>query len=406
MGLDLKNWKKRFIAIYAGQAFSLLGSSAAQFALIWWLTVKTNSAVTLTIAAAVGLLPQALLGPFAGVFVDRYSRKQIMIASDSFVALSSAALALAFLLGEPPLWFLYLMMFFRALGGTFQSPAMQSSIPLLVPEQALMKVGGWGQLINSGAMMLGPVIGAAMMAFLPLSAIMLVDILGAGLAVSILAPIKIPDPPPQKTQFRFFADMAQGLSALRQNKPLLAVTGPILLSCIVFMPLGSLYPLLVRVHYHGTAWHNSACEFVFAGGMLIASLAVGVFGGLKRQFLMISLSLISLGTLSALCGILPSSLFPVFLILSFFMGATGTFFNVPYNAYIQKTIPAESLGKVFTLIFSAMSLTSPVGLALAGPVSDRIGIDNWFLFSGILTGAVGVFCCIFTRKYEKAPLEN
>jgi len=64
-------WRKQFIKIYTGQAFSLLSSSAVQFAIIWWITVKTSSAIDLTIASIVGLLPQVLIGPFAGVWMKQ-----------------------------------------------------------------------------------------------------------------------------------------------------------------------------------------------------------------------------------------------------------------------------------------------------------------------------------------------
>ena len=72
-----KNWKKNFFTIYIGQAFSLLSSSAVQFSIIWWITIQTGSALALTIASVVGLLPQAIIGPFAGVWIDRYNRKAI-----------------------------------------------------------------------------------------------------------------------------------------------------------------------------------------------------------------------------------------------------------------------------------------------------------------------------------------
>lgn len=90
------SWKKIFGMVYAGQAFSIVGSAAVQFAVIWWLTAQTGSAVTLTLASIVSLLPNMFLGPFAGVWVDRCNRKWIMIAADGLVALSSVALAVAF----------------------------------------------------------------------------------------------------------------------------------------------------------------------------------------------------------------------------------------------------------------------------------------------------------------------
>ena len=90
----MNNWKKKFIIIWTGQLFSILSSSIAQFSIVLWISLKTGSAEVLSFATIAALLPQALLGPFAGVFVDRWNRKWTMIGADSFVALCSGVIAL------------------------------------------------------------------------------------------------------------------------------------------------------------------------------------------------------------------------------------------------------------------------------------------------------------------------
>lgn len=85
-------WREQFSTIYLGQAFSILSSSAVQFAIIWWITVTTGSPLAITFASIAGLLPQAVIGPFAGVWIDRFNRKIIMILADGLVALGSLLL--------------------------------------------------------------------------------------------------------------------------------------------------------------------------------------------------------------------------------------------------------------------------------------------------------------------------
>lgn len=82
-----------FLILWTGQALSILGSTAVQFALIWWLTRETGSAAVLALAALLGLLPTVALGPVIGVLVDRWDRKRVMLASDAMVALASLVLA-------------------------------------------------------------------------------------------------------------------------------------------------------------------------------------------------------------------------------------------------------------------------------------------------------------------------
>jgi DHA3 family macrolide efflux protein-like MFS transporter len=75
-------WARRFFTVWVGQAFSLIGSALVQFAIMLWLAVTTGSPVVLAVAAGMGELPQVILGPFAGAYVDRFDRKRVMIAAD------------------------------------------------------------------------------------------------------------------------------------------------------------------------------------------------------------------------------------------------------------------------------------------------------------------------------------
>lgn len=418
------NWKRKFFTIYAGQAFSLLGSAAVQFAVIWQLTVQSESAVTLTSAMIVLFLPNLLFGPFAGVWIDRYNRRTVMIAADSLVAVSSAVLGITFLITPvPPVSFIFLILFVRGLGNTFHSPAMQAAIPLFVPVEMLTKAGGWGSFIVSVSTMLGPALGAILMAAFPVASIMLVDIAGALIAVSCLLAVRIPDIPGKGmgiergggggknlassfagARHGFLSDMKQGVLAIRQNRPLAVVLVPIILSTFLYMPMSALFPLLVRTHYMGEAWNNAVVEFVFSGGLLISSLVMGIWGSSRRRFLMISGALFVLGAASAVGGALPRNMFWGFAAASFFMGASGTFFNVPLMAYIQETSAPEVMGKVFSMMTTAMTLASPVGLAIAGPVSEAVGVDVWFLVSGGLIAGIGVVCYFMTRGYDAGKM--
>jgi DHA3 family macrolide efflux protein-like MFS transporter len=400
-----KNWKKQFAIIYLGQAFSILGSAAVQFAVIWWLTVQTESAVTLTIASIAAFLPNMLIGPFAGVWIDRYNRRMVMIAADGFIAVSSIILGAAFLLvPTPPVWFIYIILFLRGLGSTFHAPAMQAAIPMFVPADMLTKAGGWGNMIQSISNMIGPVLGAALMSFLPIAAIMLVDILGAAFAIACLLFVTIPDIPQTNTEMNIVSDMKQGLISIKANKPLMAVLIPMLLMTILYMPLGSLFPLLVRSHFMGEAWHNSIVEFVFAGGLLLSSLLIGVWGGMKKRFFMASLAIGLMGLATLVSGALPASGFWVFAICCFFLGASGTFMNVPVMAYVQESTAPEMMGKVISLLMAAMTLSMPIGLLLAGPVVEVIGVNTWFFWSGAALIIDAILCRLLTRRYDKATM--
>ncbi len=400
-----EKWKKRFAIIYTGQALSIIGSAAVQFAIVWYLTLRTESSLTLTTAAIVGYLPTALLGPFAGVWIDRYNRRTVMMLADGLTALSSTILALVFLFyGDAPIWFIYLILFLRGVGSTFHDPAMRAAIPTLVPTEQLTKAGGWGNLISSGSNMLGPMLGAVLMEAIPIAAVMQVDLLGAVFAILCLCFVKIPDIPRQNEKLHLFLDMKQGIRALTGNKLLMAALPSVVMVGILFMPLNSLFPLLVRMHFRGGALQNGFVDVFFASGMLLSSFLLGMWGGMKRKFLMVSLSVIVLGIATAIGGILPSAGFWALLLCVFIMGSMATFFNVPFWAYAQETTPPELSGKAMSLLLTVFTIANPIGLAAAGPLSSMTGISLWFFYSGIALIVVGFVCILRTRNPESAFL--
>lgn len=395
------DWKKNFMIIYIGQAFSLLSSSAVQFSIIWWITLETGSALALTIASVVGLLPQAVIGLFAGVWIDRYNRKYIMIIADILVAISSLVLFILFIMGFQSIMIVYIVLFFRALGETFHKPALQAIIPSLVPKEELTKAGGMGQMVNSATMMAGPMLGAFIMSITTLPFAMLIDVVGAFMAVMTIAKVKVPKQKVLSTSKSILADMKQGLNAIKENKALVRLSIPMLLSTIIFVPMGTLLPLMVKTFFNGTAWHNGLAQTLFSLGMLIAAMVIGITGGMKKQFLMIGLSTSLLGLSAIVAGSLPSQLFWVFCIAIFIMGACGMGFNVPFTAYVQKTISDDNLGKVLSLITSIMSFAAPVGMFIAGPVSEIIGISTWMQIAGGLMVLTGIISYVLTKPFEK-----
>lgn len=395
------NWKKPFFTIYAGQGFSLLSSAAVQFSIIWWITLTTGSPLAITLAAVAGLLPQAVIGPFAGVWIDRLNRKGIMIVADGVVASGSAVLFIAFLFGTPPMWMIYAVLFIRALGETFHKPALNTIIPQLVPKEELTKAGGLGQLISSACNILGPMLGGLLMSITTLGVAMLVDMFGAMLAIITITAVRIPRQSSfQVEKIKIWSDMKKGLVAMKQNKALMRVFIPFFLTTIIFVPIGTMLPLMVKNYFGGNAWQNSLVQTLFSVGMLLAAGIIGVTGGMKKQFLMIALSISVLGVGSVLGGFVPANLFWMFCICVFVIGACGMCFNIPFTSYLQRTISEENLGKVMSLVTSILSFAAPVGMFISGPIAQIVGVSNWMRGAGAVMIIVGIITYLFTREFD------
>ena len=390
-----------FVAITAGQAVSLIGSSAAQFALIWWLTTETGSALVLSVAGLVAFLPQMLIGPFAGVWIDRLKRKSVIIGADLFVAAAAGVFALWCVLDTPPYWAGFAILGLRALGEVFHTPAIQAAIPMLVPPQQLMRANSISQFLQSGSFLLGPVIGGILYMAMPLYAVMLTDVLGAVVACSCVAAVRIPDPPRQSQELpHLWREMKQGFTLLVQNRRMLILTLATT-ACMVFtLPVGTLYPLMTSSHFYGDAAQASAVEFAYALGMLIATGALSLKGEVKKKFVLIHAAMAAMGATMLACGLLPSgkSFFWAFVILCCVLGGSNALYNSPYYTCIQQAIPPEAQGRVFSLVGSLLSFAMPAGLVAAGPVAERFGVVSWFFIAGVATLVITIASAWLTRE--------
>ena len=395
-------WRATFWRIYIGQAASIISSSAVQFAIIWWITVETGSAWALTIASIVGLLPQAIIGMVAGVWIDRYPRKRIIMLADSVTALASLGLGICFYLGLDSLTLVYGVLFVRAIGETFHKPSMQAAMPQLVPADELTRVGGLMQLVNSASTMVGPMLGALLMSQFSIGTVLLVDVAGALIALGTMATARFGESQSApRTGASLWDDWRQGYAAFRQNRPLARLAIPMLISTITFMPIGSLLPLLIKTHFNGTAWQSGLVQTAFSTGMLVGALVIGITGGLKRQFLMIALANMLLGVSAFVAGSLPSSAFWLFCGCVVVMGMSGMGFNIPFTAYMQRSIAPIHLGKVIAFMTSMMSLAAPIGMLIAGPTVELIGVTNWMMVAGITMMIIGGINYLLTRPFDR-----
>ena len=171
-----QNWARRFYTLWTGQALSLLGSQLVQFAIIWYLTQETNSATTLAIASMMGLLPQGLLSPFIGTWVDRGNRRLLLIAADATVAIATLILAILFASGIVQVWHIYVALFIRSVAGGFHQSAFGASVVLLVPKDQLARVQGFNQALHSGLNIISAPLGAYLLEVLSMQGILGIDV--------------------------------------------------------------------------------------------------------------------------------------------------------------------------------------------------------------------------------------
>ena len=391
----MNKWKRNYFTILSGQAISLITSGILQISIIFYLTEKTGSALVLSLSTLVGFLPQALLGPFIGVWVDRLSRKLVMIGADLFIAFAGGILAILALVTELPVWLILLILFIRSIGTAFHAPALGAATPLLVPEDKLTKCAGYSQAVSSISFIISPAAGAFFYAVWSLDKIVAIDIVGAIVASITVAVVAIPKPTVSETAVtkNFMLEMKEGYLALRENKGLFSLLWIGMLYMFLYMPISALYPLMSMQYFNGTPAHAAATEVAFAVGMLGGGLVLGVWGGFKRKTRTICLSILLMGLGLVVSGALPQESFVIFVVCCAIMGFSGPFYGVQAALY-QERIKPEYLGRVFSLSISTMSLAMPLGLLFAGAFAENIGVHMWFLISGIGIIAIAILALL------------
>jgi DHA3 family macrolide efflux protein-like MFS transporter len=381
--------------LWTGQALSLLGSQLVQFAIIWYLTRTTNSATTLAVASMMGLLPQVLLSPFIGTWVDRGNRRMLLILADATVAVATLVLAILFVSGVIQTWHIYVALFIRAVAGGFHQSAFGASVVLLVPKEHLARVQGFNQALHGGLNIISAPLGAYLLSVLPMQGILAVDISTALLAIGILAFIQIPQPERvSQTPATFWQDFAAGFSYVLAWRGLVILLGLVMVINFFFSATEPLTPLLITNHFHGDAGQLGLWLALFAAGSVLGGLILGAWGGFKRKIVTALIGLVLMGMSTMAVGLVPADLFVAGLIANSAVGLLLPIINGSFGATLQAAIAPEMQGRVFAFILSAAMLVSPIALIVAGPFADAFGIQPWFLIAGaacVLMGVSGFF---------------
>lgn len=390
---DGKGWRRPFFTIWTGQALSLFGSALVQFALVWWLTLETGSATILAVAMIAAIVPQVAFGPFAGALVDRLNRKKVMIYADMSIALATLVPAILFWQDLVEVWHLMVVLLVRSGGAAFHWPAFMASTSLMVPKDQLARVNGMNQSIAGLSGIGAPALGAVLLAVAPMQGILAVDIVTAMIAISTIVMVTIPQPVTARQTERksLLRETRDGMTFIRGWPGALAVLGVGMLINFIFTPTESLLPILTVKHFEGGAPEFAAFQVSIGIGMILGGVVLGVWGGFKRKMTTAVLGLALSGPSMALLGIASADMILIALVGIFAVGFCISMTNASIMAVMQSAIPPEMQGRVFALVGSGAMAMTPLGLAVAGPVSDWLGPRVWYVAAGFAILVIGAW---------------
>ncbi len=372
-----------------GQGLSLFGSMLVHYAISWHITLETRSGVMMMLMTVSGTLPIVLISPFGGVWTDRYDKRLIIALADAAIALVTLALAAVFSSGYRYLPLLLICLAARGFGQGVQSPAVSALIPELAPGENLTKVNGIYSSVQYLSMFAAPMAGGALLTFLPIQAILYIDVITAAIGIALLLfCVKGAGAVKKETKLNYYNDLRDGISYVRRH----AFVRKFMLIGVAFnlliAPLAVLTPLQVTRDFGAEVWRLTVLEVVFFAGSLLGGLIISVWGGFKNKSRTMAFTTVMTAAGAVALGLLES--FWPYIAATCLTGLVMSMFQAPMMAVLQSNIEREFMGRVFSVLMMATSVSMPVGMLVWGPLGDVVPIDWLLVGTGLAIAATGL----------------
>lgn len=409
------NWKTNVALFMAGQAITLFGSMMVGYAVMWHITLKTQSGLMMTLLAIANTIPIFLISPFGGVWADRFNKKHLINISDGIIAIISLFMAFLFSAGIEWYALLIICLVMRAFGQGVQTPTVSALIPTITPEEKLMKVNGIQGAIMSLVMFASPMAGAAVLAIAPIHALLFIDVITATIGISILAFfVRVPRQEKKDARPSYWTELKEGMIYIKKHKFVRKFMLLAAVFCILIAPAGFLTPLQVVRNWGGELMnifhfqvideHRLAIiEVLFSVGMVLGGGIIAAWGGFKNKSYTlgaaIALNAVGMVTLGLLTN------FWLYSVCMGFIGMTVALQNAPIATMLQTNVEPDFMGRVFSVLNMITSVAMPIAMIVFGPLGDIISIEWILIFTGILLFAFS-FIAFLDKDLLRAGLKN
>jgi MFS family permease len=420
---------KTFIVIWSGQLVSQMGTAMTRFALLIWAYQRTGQATALALLGFFSLVPFVIATPIAGVLVDRWDRRRVLMLADTGAGLMTLVMLVLYSTGNLQIWHLYLAEAVAGVCEAFQFPAYSTSVTMLVPRDQLGRASGMRSLSYSLSRVVAPFLGGLLLTIIDINGVMLIDIATFVFAVSAVLLVQIPRPARSEAgeaaegtmwqQIRFgfaYISARPGLVGL-----LVFFAAVNFVSALTYF---GILPAMILARSGNSEIALAAVQSLLGIGGVLGGLAFSLWGGFRRR-----IDNILLG--AAVSFMLGDLVFAFGRSLPFWMVAAlmGEFW-IPLivggdRAIWQTKVPADVQGRVLAAQSFACELAFPLGYLITGPLADKImepamtpggalapifgpligtgpgaGMALMFVFTGLCGAAVSLGC------YLIRPLRN
>ncbi|ARV60178.1 MFS transporter [Nostocales cyanobacterium HT-58-2] len=365
---------RTFFIVWLGQTVSIIGSGMTSFAFTIWVWELTGQATALTLFGFFSQVPQILIAPLAGVIVDRWSRKYLIMLGDTLSGLLTITVLVLCLTHYLHLWHLYVVVTVMGTFEQFQKLAYSASMSLMVSKKQYSRISSMSFLANYGSIIIAPALAGSLYIMIGLVGILIIDIISFAIAVSTVLWVRIPQPSMTEVNSQSHTNIQQdlsfGLRYIAARPSLIAMLVSISLFWFAYDIGNSLYsPMILARSGNDASLLGSLASAAGIGG-IAGALLVSSWGGFKRQIHGMLLGMVGTGLIKTLFGV---GMIPLIWISTQFCSSlTYPLLGSSSDTIWLSKVRPNLQGRVFAMRSVITLLTSATAYLLAGPLADYV----------------------------------
>jgi len=364
-----------FSVVWLGQLVSMTGSGMTRFALTIWVWQETGEATALAIVAIFSFAPAIFFSPIAGAIVDRVSRKRVMIASDLAAGLSTVALLILFSTGHLEIWHLWAAGFFASAFESFQFPAYSAAITTMIEKKHYTRANAMLTMVQSASMIIAPILAGALLGFIGINGIMIIDIATFTFAIGALLLVTIPNPTEtavgRASRGTLLQESVFGFRYIFSNRSLLGLLLIFFTTNLTFGLSMILLAPMILSRTGNNAGILATTMTAFGVGGVVGGLVIAAWGGFKRRIPGVLLGLVFLSIFGQIVIGVGRSIqvwaAGAFLALFFMPLVNGS-----SQAIWQAKVSPDIQGKVFATRRLVAQISAPVAMIMGGRLADAV----------------------------------
>lgn len=379
--------ERNFRLLFCAQAVWLLGSWMTPVALAFAVLSLTDSPAALGLVLGAEAVPLTLLLLVGGVWADRLPRVRVMVTADLVSAVSQGTTAVLLIAGSAEVWQLAALAAVGGAADAFHTPAWSGLLPETVPASMLQRANALRHLESNAGRVAGPLLAGVIIAAAGAGWAIAADALSFLLAAVVLVGIDVPGRAVAETATRFVDDLRDGWRAVRAQSWLIVMIDTALWMLVIYGPYAVLGPVVCDRQLDGaSSWA------LISAGYGLGSIGGGVLGlrlHPRRPLLVaVVINAVFLPLLASLAVAAPAWTIAAMAVPA---GVSTSLYLVLWDTTMQERVPREALARVSSFERVSVYAPLPIGMALAGPVAQWLGVEATLWISAAWLGVSTVF---------------